>query len=180
MSMILTLLLKILHYHSCSVARILIRKLSSLQRRQPHHPYKVYAEKAKARGAYSEFTIDEGWYPPETVERFLEESGGRDSTTSQREYFCKFVTDSTLQILPEWKSNLYVKEVEKDEVNEISADDLSATVLSSDTKKENSSSPYLFPIAALVFIGASSGGVYFLRQKRGISGLGSDFKILDE
>lgn len=81
----------------------------------PDHPYKRYAEKAKARGAYSEYTIDESWYTKEEIERFLEESGGRESTTSQREYFCKFVTESSLQIVPEWKSALYVKEVAKDD-----------------------------------------------------------------
>jgi hypothetical protein len=81
----------------------------------PDHPYKKYAEKAKARGAYSEYTIDESWYTKEEVERFLEESGGRGSTTSQREYFCKFVTESSLQIIPEWDSSKYVGEATKDD-----------------------------------------------------------------
>jgi len=81
----------------------------------PDHPYKKYAEKAKARGAYSEFTIDESWYSPAEIERFLEESGGRESTTSQREYFCKFVTESSLQIIPEWKTELFVREFPKDD-----------------------------------------------------------------
>jgi len=81
----------------------------------PDHPYKVYAEKAKARGAYSEYTIDESWYTKDEIQRFLEESGGRDSTTSQREYFCKFVTESSLQIIPEWDSTKFVGEVEKND-----------------------------------------------------------------
>lgn len=81
----------------------------------PDHPYKKYAEKARGRGAYSEYTIDESWYTKEEIERFLEESGGRDSTTSQREYFCKFVTESSLMIIPEWNSTLYVKEVIKND-----------------------------------------------------------------
>lgn len=81
----------------------------------PDHPFKVYAEKAKGRGAYSEFTIEESWYEKDEIERLIEEMGGRTSTRCLRELFCKFVTDSTLQIVPEWDSSKFVKEFEKDD-----------------------------------------------------------------
>jgi hypothetical protein len=81
----------------------------------PDHPFKLYAEKAKGRGAYSEYTIEEGWYNPEEIERFIEEMGGRKATRCMRELFCKFVTDSTLQIVPEWDSTQFVKEIPKDD-----------------------------------------------------------------
>jgi hypothetical protein len=81
----------------------------------PDHPFKKYAEDAKALGAYSEFTIDDGWYPPERVAKFLAKAGGRDSAGAQREYFCKFVVDPTLQIVPEWKTDLFKEEIPKDD-----------------------------------------------------------------
>lgn len=81
----------------------------------PDHPYKLYAEKAKARGAYSEYDIERSWYSKEEIERFIEEMGGRDSTRCQRELFCKFVTDASLQIIPEWDSKVYVQEVKEDD-----------------------------------------------------------------
>jgi hypothetical protein len=81
----------------------------------PDHAFKDYSEKAKARGAYSEFTIDESWYSPERIEKFMAEAGGRGSASAQREYYCKFTVDPTLQIIPEWKSEQFVREVPKDE-----------------------------------------------------------------
>lgn len=81
----------------------------------PDHPFKKYAEEAKATGDYSEYTIDESWYPKERIERFLAKAGGRDSASAQREYFCKFVVDPTLQIIPEWRSELFVQDIPKDE-----------------------------------------------------------------
>jgi hypothetical protein len=82
----------------------------------PDHPFKKYAEDAKALGAYTEFTIEETWYPKEDVERFIRQAGGRDSTSCQREYFCKFVVDETLHIIPEWKTTPEtVQEVPKDD-----------------------------------------------------------------
>lgn len=81
----------------------------------PDHPFKLYAEKAKARNAYSEYDIEKSWYSKEEIERFIEEMGGRNSTRCQRELFCKFVTDASLQIVPEWDSKLYVQEVKEDD-----------------------------------------------------------------
>lgn len=81
----------------------------------PDHPFKTYAEAAKATGDYSEFTIEETWYPKEDIERFIAKAGGRESASAQREYFCKFVVDPTLQIIPEWKTELFAQEVEKDD-----------------------------------------------------------------
>lgn len=81
----------------------------------PDHPYKLYAEKAKSRGAYSEYDIERSWYSKEEIERFIEEMGGKDSTRCQRELFCKFVTDASLQIIPEWNTQLYVQEVKEND-----------------------------------------------------------------
>lgn len=81
----------------------------------PDHPFKKYAERAKAKGSYSHYTIDEGWYTEAELQPYIEECGGKNTTTWQREYEAMFVTDSTLQIIPEWNSTLYVKEVVKND-----------------------------------------------------------------
>lgn len=81
----------------------------------PDHPFKKHAEKAKARGAYSYYTIHDGWYTPEELIPFIEESGGIESTTWKREYLAEFVTDETLQIIPEWDSKQFIQDVPKDD-----------------------------------------------------------------
>jgi hypothetical protein len=81
----------------------------------PDHSYKLYAESAKGRGAYSHFTIYDGWYTPVEIERFAHEVGGKESTTFRREFLGEFCTDSTLQIIPEWDSKKYIQTVIKDD-----------------------------------------------------------------
>lgn len=80
----------------------------------PDHPFKKYAERAQASGAYDYHTIHEGWYTPEQLEPFIKESGGVESTTWKREYLALFVTDERLQIFPEFKKE-FVQEVPKDD-----------------------------------------------------------------
>jgi hypothetical protein len=65
----------------------------------------------------------------------------------------------------------------------ISADNLLASAISGDNvNKESggSSSLPIIPLASFVFIGASAGAVYFIRQNKAISGKADDFQILDE
>lgn len=80
----------------------------------PDHPFKRYAENAKAIGAYSHFTIYDAGYPPAEIEEMIKKMGGRESTTCKRELFAEFVVDSTLHIIPEWDIK-YVREVQKDD-----------------------------------------------------------------
>lgn len=80
--------------------RILI---ASTPPKTPGHEYvKIYLE-AVARGAFIEKTI---YANPnltkETIEEYMDESGGETSTTWQREYLAKFVTDEETQIVPEF------------------------------------------------------------------------------
>lgn len=65
---------------------------------------------------------------------------------------------------------------------QISAENLQAGVIQSGIAKDVSDSPYamIIPLASFIFIGASAGAVYFIRQKRVVLGAGSDFEILDE
>lgn len=88
--------------------------LASTPPTTPDHPFKKYAERAKAEGAYSYHTIHEGWYSEKDLEPFIKESGGVDSTTWKREYLAQFVTDEKLQIIPEWKAE-FIQEIPKDD-----------------------------------------------------------------
>lgn len=81
----------------------------------PDHPFVEYVEKAKLENAYAEFTIDDN--PLITEKQKLDliaETGGMESTTTQRELYCKFVVDENLQLVPEWKDSFVIKE-DKDE-----------------------------------------------------------------
>lgn len=82
----------------------------------PDHPFKLYAENAKAIGAYSHFTIYDAEYPAEEIEAMAKKVGGKESTTFRREFMAEFVVDSILHIIPEWKTTPEtVGEIEKDD-----------------------------------------------------------------
>jgi hypothetical protein len=81
------------------------------------HPFKKYCEKAKDKGCYSEYTIDDSHYPKDQIERFITAMGGRDSAKCQREFFGKFVIDKDILIVPEFSME-HVQYIEKDECYE--------------------------------------------------------------
>ena len=82
----------------------------------PDHPFKRYAEDAKAVGAYSHFTIYDAGYSEEEINRIAAKiDGGKTSTYFRREYMAEFVVEEELQIIPEWNSK-YVGEVEKNDL----------------------------------------------------------------
>ncbi len=62
---------------------------------------------------------------------------------------------------------------------QIPAENLEASAVSSNVVPSSFSFPYM-PAFAFVFIGASAGAVYFIRQKKVFSKAGDDFKILEE
>lgn len=67
-------------------------------------------------------------------------------------------------------------------LNDVSRLGGQASVIQSDISEDSSANPYtmVIPLASIIFIGASAGAVYFIRQKRVIPGVGNDFEILDE
>ena len=83
--------------------------ISSTPPPTPDHPFLKYVQAAQLSGNYSEYNIEQTGYDPDTIAKFLEESGGRDSSSSQREYFCKFVVDINFALVPEWLE-LYVQD----------------------------------------------------------------------
>ena len=84
--------------------RILI---ASTPPRTPGHEYVDFYLEAVARGACSEKTIyDNPLVDEDKITEYMAESGGEDSTTWQREYLAKFVTDLETQILPEFRGEV--------------------------------------------------------------------------
>lgn len=81
----------------------------------PAHEFLDYVQKAELEGSYLILTIyDNPMVNAETIARLMKESGGAHSTTWQREYLCKHVTDANLQIIHGWSDD-YVKEIERDD-----------------------------------------------------------------
>jgi len=79
-----------------------------------HDYYQIYRE-CLEEGNVSEFTIyDNTSLTPELIALYMKESGGEKSTTWLREYLCKFVVDSELAVIPEWKE-IYAVEPQRDE-----------------------------------------------------------------
>lgn len=83
----------------------------------PVHESVSYVQEAQLAGPghYAEFDIYRSEYPADRIERFCKKSGGKESTTWQREYMCKFVVDENFHIIPEWKDE-YVQEYVQDEL----------------------------------------------------------------
>ncbi len=87
--------------------------MASTPPRTPAHSFVTYMQKAEKQGDYAEYTIEQSGYHREVIERFIAEAGGRDSTTCQREYFCKCVVDKDYAIIPEW-TDKFVQEYPRD------------------------------------------------------------------
>lgn len=82
----------------------------------PAHSFLDYCAKAESENAYRCFTIyDNPMIDERTITRLMMEAGGENSTTWKREYLCQFVTDSELQIIPEWDEEKYKLEMPRDE-----------------------------------------------------------------
>lgn len=68
--------------------------------------------KAKLRGTYIELTIDDNTdLPDEEKQRLIDEVGGINSATAQREFYCKILRDPELIVLPEYTAERHVKKL---------------------------------------------------------------------
>ena len=69
----------------------------------PDHPFvSRYMANAIADNAYAKYTIyDNNLLTPEQIAEYMEEAGGEDSTTWQREYLANPVTDRNFALFPE-------------------------------------------------------------------------------
>jgi len=66
--------------------------------------------KAKQRGTYLEFTLDDNTHLDiKEKERLLTEIGGKESVTAQREFYCKIMRDPELVVIPEYVKERHIK-----------------------------------------------------------------------
>lgn len=78
----------------------------------PAHFFVNLIQMAKLKGYYLELTIDHiSRLTPEQKEEHLNEVGGRDSDTAQREYYCRIISDPIRAVCPTFKEDVHVKEV---------------------------------------------------------------------
>lgn len=67
--------------------------------------------KAQTRGSYVCLTIDDiSDLPPEEKNRLLEEVGGKDSVTAQREFYCRIIANEERAVCPTFSELVHVKE----------------------------------------------------------------------
>jgi hypothetical protein len=81
----------------------------------PESPEHFFASelipRAKERGTYVCLTIDDiSDLPAEEKERLLNEVGGKDSVTAQREFYCKIIADEERAVCPTFKAEEHVRE----------------------------------------------------------------------
>ena len=86
-----------IHRPSCKIVMITTPPVS------PDHDFVEFYQKAEQQGSCVKFTVfDNPLLTQNRITELCKEAGGENSTTWQREYLCRFVTDSNLAIVPEW------------------------------------------------------------------------------
>lgn len=87
--------------------------LSSTPPLSSDHPFVEYMKDAQLKGSFIIKTIyDNPRISREQADAFIEESGGIESNTVQRELFCKILTDTERAVVPEFTEEL-AKEIVK-------------------------------------------------------------------
>ena len=90
--------------------------LASTPPKTPAHDFYNIALECEAAGNYKKYTIhDNPTIDQHTLETYMKESGGKDSSTWKREYLAEFVVDENSVIIPEWKDQ-YVQDIKQDEL----------------------------------------------------------------
>lgn len=87
---------------------------SSSSPESPDHPFVALIEQAKLEGWYCFHpTWDNTELDPAALDQLAKLLGGKNSTKWRREVGCELVVEKTKQVLPEWDSRLYVKEIQR-------------------------------------------------------------------
>jgi hypothetical protein len=78
----------------------------------PAHYFVTLINRAKTEGYYLELTIDDiSDLEPTEKKRILDEVGGPNSDTAQREFYCKIISDPIRAVVPTFNEELHVREV---------------------------------------------------------------------
>lgn len=75
----------------------------------PAHEFAAMILEARQEGNYSSYDIHSAGYDEATVELFIKESGGRQSTSVRREYFNELIVDDSMAVVPEWNDSFIVE-----------------------------------------------------------------------
>jgi hypothetical protein len=79
------------------------------------HDFLFYIERAREQGALTVRIIhDCPRFTPKQIQTFIDEAGGIDSETAQREYFCKILLSKENTVVPEFNDDSYDKVVYTD------------------------------------------------------------------
>ena len=109
----------------------------------------------------------------------IEDKSSLKLMTPEREVVFEYMSSSVLQNKVAAKKSSSVAKTEEKPF--ITAENLTATSILGQNKKTSDSSSSIVPIVFLLFVGASAGGVYFIRRRRSIPQISDDdFEILDE
>lgn len=77
------------------------------------HDFIGFIQEAKKNGTITIFTIDDNPLIDEAnKKRLIDAAGGPNSITARREYYCELIIDETKAVIPEFKKELHVKEIE--------------------------------------------------------------------
>ena len=80
------------------------------------HDYKQYYDEADFGGWLTELDVyANSSLTEEKIHQIAEDNGGVESTTFKREYLCQWVTDASLDIIPEWKP-IYETTIDRDDL----------------------------------------------------------------
>lgn len=73
------------------------------------HYYYPLKDSLVLNNASITFTLDDNNHIPNAVKtKWIEQAGGLESATVQREYFCKRIKDEKLTVIPEWKEDFVI------------------------------------------------------------------------
>jgi len=109
----------------------------------------------------------------------IEDKSSLKLMTPEREVVFEYMSSSVPQTKVAVKKSSSVAKTEEKPF--VTAKNLTATSILGQNKKTSGSSSPIVPIVFLLFVGASAGGVYFIRRRRNIPQISDDdFEILDE
>lgn len=78
--------------------------MASTPAETPGHDASELADACAVLGNYAKRTIYEAGYPPDVIEEYARDAGGKQTTVWRREYMCERVTEEARAIVPEFTS----------------------------------------------------------------------------
>ncbi len=88
--------------------------IASTPPESPHHAFWQLVAEARIGGSYEQRTIYENpMVTPALIEEYMRESGGEQSSAWRREYLCERVAEVERAVIPEFKPDRHIAEVQR-------------------------------------------------------------------